>query len=124
MSNLLLIFSKCKDCGACCFSCDNLDETIGCVNNTFRLNSRCSSFPVIYGDQIKMGYETNFHDILNLEKEENNKWFILNFDECILLQNEFFFHNLRWMLEDINSGREIQSFSVSFGEDQLAVFVL
>jgi len=123
MSNLLLVFSQCKDCGACCFSCNHLDEETGCVDEGFRLSSRCASFPVIYGNPKKMGYKTSFSYFSNTHELNEDRWFIIDFEECILLQNELIFHNLKWMIDDINSGREMQSFSVSFGENLLAVFL-
>lgn len=123
MANLLLVFSQCKDCGACCFSCNHLNEETGCVDDSFRLSSRCASFPVIFGNPKKMGYSTFYSSFSNLNESNEDRWFIVDFDKCILLQNELFFHNLRWMIEDINSGRKIESFSVSFGEDLLAVFL-
>ncbi len=123
MSNLLLVFSECKDCGACCFSCDHLDEETGCVDDSCRLSSRCASFPVIYGNPKKMGYRTSFNLLSNEGELSGDRWFIIDFDKCILLQNELILHNLKWMLEDINSEKEVVSFFVSFGETSLSIFL-
>ena len=123
MTNFLLVFSQCKDCGACCFTCDHLDEEKGCVDDSFRLSSRCASFPVIYGNPVKMGYKTYFGGFTLVENSNEDIWFIIDFEDCILLQNELIFHSLRWIIDDINSGRKIRSYTLSFEETSLSIFL-
>jgi len=123
MSRLLLTCSKCKECGACCFNCGFLDSKKGCIDDSFRLSSRCASFPVIFGNPKKMGYKTYFKSFGNDLKEDEQCWFIIDFEECFILQDELLLHDLRWMIEDINSGRGAVSFFVSFGDNQLSVFI-
>ena len=123
MSNLLLVYSKCKECGACCFSCGFLDKDSGCVDDSFRLSSRCASFPVIYGNPKEMGYKTYFSVFRTENREEQKNWFIVDFEDCIILQDELLLNSLRWMIHDINSGNKLASFMVSFGDNHLSVFI-
>ncbi len=123
MPNLLLIFSECKDCGACCFNCGFLDEKTGCVDDSFRLSSRCASFPVIYGNPKKMGHKAIFGNLSNIAETDRDRWFIIDFEDCTLLHNELILNNLRWFLDDFDNGTNIQSFTVSFGETSLAVYI-
>ncbi len=120
-SQIHLYFSLCKDCGACCFECGFLDKDSGCSNDDFRVRSRCSSFPIVYGDPESMGHKDLWGNILSSEITDKNKWFIIEFDKCLLLQNEVFFHNLRWILEKINNGEKITGFVVSSEDATLAI---
>lgn len=124
MSSLLLVYSHCKDCGACCFNCDHLNKETGCSDDSFRLSSRCASFPVIYGDPNRMGYTLNFDNLLDLDEKSGERWFIIDLYECLLLQHELIFHSLRWMIEEINLRHDIRSIFVSFGEYQLQIYLV
>ena len=121
MTQLQLTFSLCKDCGACCFNCDYLDSQSGCTDDSYRLNTRCVSFPVLYGKPNLLGHKNVYGQILNNKEIEQKIWFLMDFEKCIIQQKELLFNNLRWILEDINNGRNIESFSVSFEDISLVI---
>ena len=122
MKNLLLYYSHCKECGKCCFDCKFLDLKKGCTNDEYRLNTRCASFPLIHGNPNQMGY-SNMYDIQRKEKLEKEKkhWFFFDLENCLILQNEIIFNNLRWVIEDINHNRNLRFFTMSFGEENLII---
>jgi len=115
---LLLTFNLCKTCGKCCFDCEFLDYKTGCKNEDFRLHSRCASFPLLFGNVEKLGYPT-LHTITNTK---NNSWFIFPLEECILLQDEIIFNNLRWLLSDVNESRKITWFFLQMNERKLELY--
>ena len=122
MKKLAISYILCKDCGNCCFDCEYLDTEIGCTNHEFRLSTKCAYFPLIYGMPLKMGYrddspiETNSFDSSN-----KNTWFIYEYPECLIQQNEILMNNLRWVLADINCGKKISFFTVQFEEQHLTL---
>lgn len=122
MNNLFLYYSHCKECGKCCFNCEFLDPKIGCINDEYRLNTRCASFPLIQGDPKQMGHK-NLYDFQKEEKskEMQKQWFIYHLENCLILQNEIIFNNLRWIVEDINRNQKLNFFFMSYGEENLMV---
>lgn len=123
MSQLLLSSSLCKECGVCCFSCEYLDIH-GCTNNEFRLESRCASFPLLFGNPDQMGHN-NFSGKLNesIVSSRGKEWFIFDFCDCLLQQNELIFNSLRWIIEDINNGRDISWYFMKYDENELSISV-
>ena len=121
MSLLQLTFSLCKECGACCFNCGNLDLQSGCTDDSHRLNTRCASFPVIYGNPKLMGHKNIYGKLSVQDHIEKEIWFLLNFKDCLLLQKELIFNNLRWILDDLNNGSKIDSFTVGFEDIYIIV---
>ena len=121
MSQLLLSSSLCKDCGICCYSCEYLDSQ-GCTNNEYRLQSRCASFPLLFGVPEKMGY-SNSSGKLNGGTFSTNKkeWFIFDLSECLLQQNELLFNTLRWIIEDINNGKDICWYFMKYDENEISI---
>ncbi len=107
---LILESSICSEGGECCFDCSYLGPN-GCTNLEFRMNSRCISFPVIYGNPTMMGHK----DLLSIEDEvhitkketikQKEKWFILLFTRCKLLQDEHLNLCLRQSLRLLNEGK-------------------
>ena len=75
-SQIHLYFSECRRCGECCYDCGLLDEESGCLDNDIRVRSRCSSFPIVYGDPESMGHKDLWGDLLVSDSPEKNKWFI------------------------------------------------
>jgi len=120
-SHMHLCFSSCKECGECCFDCGFLNKLSGCQNEEYRLNSRCTSFPILYGNPEKMGHNNLWGNLVPLTRPKEKQWFLIEFDQCLLLQSEKFFHQLRWILEDINNGREMSGFVVSFDKETLTI---
>ena len=123
MSKLLLSSSLCKACGVCCFSCEYLDIN-GCTNNEFRLQSRCASFPLLFGNPDKMGH-TNISGKLNKSTiySKSKEWFIFDLSDCLLQQNEMIFNTLRWIIEDINNGKDISWFFMKYEQNELSLTV-
>ena len=123
MSQLLLSSSLCKECGICCYSCEYLD-TQGCTNNEYRLQSRCASFPLLFGFPEKMGH-ANFSGKLNEGKKSIGKkeWFIFDLSDCLLQQNELLFNTLRWIIEDINNGKDISWYFMRYDENEITIMV-
>ncbi len=123
MPQLLLSSSLCKDCGVCCFSCEYLD-TQGCTNNEYRLQSRCASFPLLFGNPDQMGHE-NLSGKLNenMISSSNKGWFVFDLSDCILQQNEMMFNTLRWIIEDINNGKDISWYFMKYGENEISITV-
>ncbi len=121
ISQIHLYFSLCKDCGECCFECGFLDKYTGCSNEDFRVRSRCSSFPIVYGNPESMGHKDLWGNISSTRTDCNNKWFLIEFEKCLLLQDEVFFHHLRWIIEEINNGKDISGFVVSSKDAILTV---
>jgi len=122
MKNLFLSYSHCKECGKCCFNCEFLDFKIGCINDEYRMKTRCASFPLIQGNPKKMGHK-NLYGILQgeLPKKDQKQWFIYHLEDCLILQNEIIFNNLRWIIEDINHNVQLRFFFISYGEENLIV---
>ncbi len=120
-SHIHLYFSSCKECGACCFDCGLLNKHSGCQNEEYRLNSRCTSFPILYGNPEKMGHNNLWGNLESLDRSKDKQWFLLEFDKCLLLQDEKFLHQLRWIIEDINNGQEILGFVVGFDKETLTI---
>ena len=122
MSRILLSFNRCVDCGKCCFDCEYLDRDYGCTNNTFRLSTRCASFPILLGIPSLMGHRDNKPSDRIIDKEAKDKiWFIYDYPECVLQQDEILFNNLRWILDDINSEQKITFFHVQIEERELSL---
>lgn len=116
---LLLESSLCKKCGACCFSCGNLGKQ-GCMDDTYRLASRCASFPLLYGKPRETGY-------LEIEaikgyRERNKRWFISTFEECAILHNERLYQALRWAVFDLQKNGKIMFFHMGFEKNTLSLF--
>ncbi len=120
MSRILLSYNHCGDCGKCCFDCEYLDREHGCTNHTFRLSTRCASFPILFGSPSKMGHRDNKPSD-RFTNNETKVWFIYNYPECVLQQDEILFNNLRWILDDINSGQNISFFHVQFEGSELSI---
>ncbi|MHA1398444.1 MAG: hypothetical protein ACTSSF_12195, partial [Candidatus Heimdallarchaeaceae archaeon] len=53
---------------------------------------------------------------------KNNSWFIFPLEECILLQDEIIFNNLRWLLSDVNESRKITWFFLQMNERKLELY--
>jgi hypothetical protein len=70
-----------------------------------------------------MGYKTYFSGFSSDEDSKGDIWFIIDFEECTLLQNELFFHSLRWIIDDLNNERDVRSFTLSIGDTSLSVFI-
>ncbi len=119
---ILLESSLCKDCGSCCFNCGNLGQN-GCVDDEYRLNSRCASFPILYGTPKEMGY----HDIEAIEEdlEGRKRWFISTFNQCAILNNERLYQYLRWVMFDLQkNGKKLMFFHAGFEKNTLSLFIL
>ena len=122
MSKILLSFNRCGECGKCCFDCEYLDREHGCTNHTFRLSTRCASFPILLGSPSLMGHRDDKpSDRLSNNDTKEKVWFIYAYPECVLQQDEILFNNLRWILDDINSGHNISFFHVQFEERELSL---
>lgn len=122
MPKLHLTSSLCKDCGICCYTCEHLDSNTGCTNDDYRLNSRCTSFPLLYGNPEKMGhinFWNEFHSSNN--SESNSKWFIFNHEYCLIQQQDILFNDLRWFVEEINKGNEIRFYAVKYQDIDLTI---
>ena len=116
MSSLNLLCTLCKDCGVCCFSCEFLDPKKGCTNEEYRINSRCSSFPIIFGIPQNMGYDDLSSLSLEPKNKDQKKWFFYPLDQCLILQNELLFNALRWVLADTNSEKVTDWFFLQIGD--------
>ena len=122
MPKLHLTSSLCKDCGICCYTCEHLDSNIGCTNDEYRLNSRCTSFPLLYGNPEKMGHKNFWNEFHCSEKSESNsKWFIFNHEHCLIQQQDILFNNLRWFVEEINKGNEISFYAIKYQDMELTI---
>lgn len=120
MSRLFLSYNRCSGCGKCCFDCEYLDREHGCINHTFRLSTRCASFPILFGSPSLMGHRDN-KPSNRISNKEAKVWFIYAYPECVLQQDEILFNSLRWILDDINSGQNISFFHVQFDESELSL---
>ena len=122
MSRIFLAYSRCRECGKCCFHCEYLDQETGCTNHNFRLSSRCASFPLIQGNPTKMGYQYNtLSDNCYDEGIDKNIWFIFEYHECLLQQDEILLNNLRWILDDINDGLELTFYHAQIGDREISL---
>ncbi|NPD88134.1 MAG: hypothetical protein HGN29_05405 [Asgard group archaeon] len=122
MPKLHLTSSLCKDCGICCYTCEHHNSKTGCTNDEYRLNSRCTSFPLLYGDSEKMGHMNFWNDFhCSSNSERNSKWFIFNHEHCLIQQHDILFNNLRWLIEEINKGNEINFYVVKYHDIELTI---
>lgn len=121
MEKLHLTSSLCKDCGICCYNCEYHSD-VGCTNEEYRLDSRCTSFPLLYGDPEKMGH-TNFWNEFNESsaKDEKSIWFIFNHEYCLIQQQDVLFNNLRWFIEEINKGNDISFYTIKYEDIELTI---
>ena len=121
MTKLHLTSSLCKECGICCYTCEYLDSDTGCTNHDYRLNSRCTSFPLLYGNPEKMGHMNFWNDFDYQPETEEGKWFIFNHEFCLIQQQDVLFNNLRWFVEEINKGNAISFYAVKYENVELTI---
>ena len=122
MSTLYLKSSLCKNCGYCCFDCSFLGDN-GCTDLEYSSKTRCGSFPIIFGNSSRMGYN-NLYELSDPDLHENPnkiKSFILEYPKCHLFQKERIFNVLRWFVNDINKSDKKVQFFVSFNTDNLYI---
>jgi len=119
MTTLVLESSLCKDCGACCFDCEYLGKD-GCSNQEFRKNSRCISFPILFGNAKRMGLST----LLDYQEKDTEKqeWFIFFYSKCKILSDSRLLNCLRHALRLINSKKHSFIF-FSFMDKTLLIYV-
>ena len=116
MKRLVLKSSLCKDCGVCCYTCSYLGPN-GCTNTEFLENSRCISFPILYGNPEDLGYK----DLLTPVTSKSKYWFIVFEPKCLLLQHEKIANSLRQTLKMVNDEENFRIAYFQFGEENLLV---
>ncbi len=93
-----------------------------CVDQNFRLNSRCATFPLLFGVPEIMGYE-NSKDRKEKKPTFKKQWFIYYLSGCHIVENELFLQFLRWIVEELNSYSKKRFFFSTFGEEYLAIYL-
>lgn len=116
MKKLVLKSSLCKKCGACCYTCGYLGSN-GCTHPSFLKNSRCVSYPVLYGNPPKMGYK----DLLTPANDKQEYWFIAFEEKCLMLQHEQLRNSLKRALEMVNDGKSFSTVFFQFEDGDLLI---
>jgi len=93
---LSLKSSLCSKCGYCCYQCEFLGEN-GCTKPDYASTTICESFPVIFGDPEKLGYQ------IPQDNKAGERWFIVPEKHCKILYHPFFSKKLNEVIHQLNT---------------------
>jgi hypothetical protein len=55
------------------------------------------------------------------ESKDVSRWFIFNHEHCLIQQQDVLFNNLRWFIEEVNSGNDISFYAVKYEDIELTI---
>jgi hypothetical protein len=61
----------------------------------------------------------DFHE--SSDSEGDSKWFIFNHEHCLIQREDVLFNNLRWFVEEINRGKEINFYVIRYQDIELTI---